>query len=66
MDENPEGSIKNQESRLRDYIKLKNHDGVFAEVEEILKHSHSYHLVYFAIHKYPDCRLLQREANVTE
>lgn len=33
--ENPEGSIKNQEMRLRDFIKLKNHDSNFGEVAEV-------------------------------
>lgn len=33
--ENPEGSIKNQELRLRDYVKLKNHDGHFGEITEV-------------------------------
>ncbi len=33
--ENPEGSIRNQEQRLRDYVKLKNADGVFGEIAEV-------------------------------
>ena len=33
--ENPEGSIKNQEMRLRDFVKLKNHDTNFGEVLEV-------------------------------
>ncbi len=33
--ENPEGSIKNQEHRLRDYIKQKNADGVFGDLIEV-------------------------------
>lgn len=33
--ENPEGSIKNQEMRLRDYIKLKNQDQNFGDVTEV-------------------------------
>ncbi len=33
--ENPEGSIKNHEQRLRDYVKLKCADGVFGEITEV-------------------------------
>ena len=33
--ENPEGSIKNQEQRLIDYVKLKNADGPWGEIVEI-------------------------------
>lgn len=33
--ENPEGSIKNQEQRLRDYVKMKNVDGPWGEIVEI-------------------------------
>jgi site-specific DNA recombinase len=33
--ENPEGSIKNQEQRLRDYVKFKNGDGNFGEIIEV-------------------------------
>lgn len=33
--ENPEGSIKNQEMRLRDYVKMKNQDQVFGDITEV-------------------------------
>ena len=33
--ENPEGSIKNQEQRLRDYVKQRCADGVYGEVVQI-------------------------------
>lgn len=33
--ENPEGSIKNQEQRLREYVKLKSADGPFGEITEV-------------------------------
>jgi len=33
--ENPEGSIKNQEERLRDFVKMKNYDGDFGEIIEV-------------------------------
>jgi len=33
--ENPEGSIKNQEMRLRDYVKMKNQDQNFGEITEV-------------------------------
>ena len=33
--ENPEGSLKNQEQRLREYVKLKNADGPFGEITEV-------------------------------
>jgi site-specific DNA recombinase len=33
--ENPEGSIKNQEERLRDFIKLKNHMQPFGEIVDV-------------------------------
>ena len=33
--ENPEGSIKNQEQRLRDYVRLKNLDSHFGDVKEL-------------------------------
>ena len=33
--ENPEGSIKNQEQRLRDYVKMKNADGPWGEIVEV-------------------------------
>ncbi|RYZ78599.1 MAG: recombinase family protein, partial [Proteobacteria bacterium] len=33
--ENPEGSIKNQESRLRDYVAMKKQDGPFGELVEV-------------------------------
>lgn len=33
--ENPEGSIKNQEARLRDYVKMKNQDAPFGEIIEV-------------------------------
>jgi site-specific DNA recombinase len=33
--ENPEGSIKNQEMRLRDYVKMKNQDQAFGEIKEV-------------------------------
>ncbi len=32
--ENPEGSIRNQTERLKDYIKMKSHDGDFGELVE--------------------------------
>jgi site-specific DNA recombinase len=33
--ENPEGSIKNQEQRLREYVRLKNSDAPFGEIAEV-------------------------------
>ena len=33
--ENPEGSIRNQEMRLRDYVKMKNQDQAFGEITEV-------------------------------
>lgn len=33
--ENPEGPIKNQEQRLREYVKLKCSDGPFGEITEV-------------------------------
>jgi site-specific DNA recombinase len=33
--ENPEGSIKNQEARLRDYVTMKNQEGPFGELVEV-------------------------------
>ncbi len=33
--ENPEGSIKNQEQRLRDYVKMRNTDGPWGDIVEI-------------------------------
>lgn len=33
--ENPEGSIKNQEERLRATVKLKNMDGIFGEIKSV-------------------------------
>src|SRR5690606_21852410 len=33
--ENPEGSIKNQEERLREFVKLKNMVGPFGEIREV-------------------------------
>lgn len=32
---NPEGSIKNQEQRLREYVKMKNADGPFGEITQV-------------------------------
>jgi site-specific DNA recombinase len=33
--ENPEGSIRNQEQRLRDFVRLKNMDGRFGDIVEV-------------------------------
>lgn len=33
--ENPEGSIKNQEQRLRDYVKMKNADNDWGDIVEV-------------------------------
>jgi site-specific DNA recombinase len=33
--ENPEGSIRNQEQRLRDFVRLKNMDGGFGDIVEV-------------------------------
>jgi len=33
--ENPEGSIRNQEQRLRDYVKLRNSEDTFGEIKEV-------------------------------
>lgn len=33
--ENPEGSIKNQEMRLRDFVKMKNQDQAFGDITEV-------------------------------
>lgn len=35
--ENPEGSIKNQEERLRDFVRLKNMDGNFGSIVDVFK-----------------------------
>lgn len=39
--ENPEGSIKNQEMRLRDYVKMKNQDQAFGDITEVFTDAES-------------------------